>query len=432
MTAVVIGVLALVSYQRIAEDVVSERESVALRQAYANARIARARLQGPNPDPGAVVASLESRQGIPLLRFGGEWFAATVGAGRQDVPAALLAAVDDGHAGHQRVRLDGSLTAAIGTPVVAIGADYFEFVPLDDVETTLAAIRRSLALGAAVAAVMGGVLGALASRTALRPLRRVAEAARTVKRGALNTRVEGTGDADLDPLLGAFNEMVTELRSRIDRDARFAANVTHELRGPLAALSAACEHARRHTDNPREVHRSLDVLAGTVGHFNQLVVDLLDISRMEAGVAELNLEPTLIRPLLQAVVGNRDVAIRIADDVPAAAIMDKRRVGQSLANLLENADRYAGGATVVTAEIERGLLLLAVDDDGPGIPEHERTFVFERFARGSGAESVQGGSGLGLALVTEHMRLHGGTVSVTDAPNGGARFRLTLPIEEQT
>jgi two-component system sensor histidine kinase MtrB len=430
VTALVVGVLAVVSYQRIAVDLLSEREEVARRQAYANARIARARLQGPNPDPGAVVASLESRQGTPLLRFGGEWFAATVGAGSQDVPASLLSSVVDGHAAHQRVRLDGELSAVIGTPVVAIDAEYFEFVPLEDVETTLGAVRQSLALGAVVAAAMGGLLGAFASRTALRPLRTVARAAATVRGGALDTEVETTGDTDLDPLVRAFNDMVAEVRHRIDRDARFAANVTHELRGPLAALAAACEIARRHADDPDEVRRSLDDLATTVGHFNRLVVDLLDISRMEAGVAELNVEPTLVSALVEAVVGDRQIAICIADGTPEVASMDKRRMGQSLANLIENADRYGGGATTVTVSSERGRLIFAVDDSGPGVPEHERTYIFERFARGKRAESIQGGTGLGLALVTEHLRLHGGTVTVGDAPGGGARFCLELPLEE--
>jgi signal transduction histidine kinase len=432
VTAVVVGVLALVSYQRIAVDLVSEREDVALRQAYANARIARARLQGPSPDPGAVVISLESRQGTPLLRFGGEWFSATVGAGRQDVPDSLLSSVGDGRVAHQRVQLDGELTAVIGMPVVAIDAEYFEFVPLEDVETTLGAVRRSLGLGAAVAAAMGGLLGAFASRTALLPLRRVATAAETVKRGALDTTVESTGDADLDPLIAAFNDMVTELRNRIDRDARFAANVTHELRGPLAALSAASEVARRHADDPQQVRRSLDDLTTTVGQFNQLVVDLLDISRMEAGVAELNLEPTLIRALIEAVVGDRQIAVCVAEGAPEVAILDKRRVGQSLANLVENAGRYGGGATKITVFTRGDRLVFAVDDGGPGVPEHERTFIFERFARGKRAESIQGGTGLGLALVTEHMRLHGGTVTVGDAPGGGARFCLDLPREEPT
>lgn len=428
VTSVVVGMLALVSYGRIADDLVSEREDVARRQAFANARIARARLQGPSPDPGAVVASLESRQGTPLLRFGGEWFAATVGADRQDVPRALLSAVEEGDAAHQRVRLNGDLTGVVGTPVVAIGAQYFEFVPLDDVETTLAAVRRSLGLGAVIAALMGGLLGSFASGAALRPLRRVAAAARTVQAGALDTEVESSGDADLDPLLHAFNDMVAELRNRIDRDARFAANVTHELRGPLAALAATCEHARRHADNPTEVRRSLEALAGTVGQFNQLVVDLLDISRMEAGVAELDLEPTRIRPLIEAVLGGRDVPMFFAEDIPSVVLLDKRRVGQSLLNLLENADCYGGGPTAITVEVDRGRLSIAVDDDGPGIPEHERSFVFERFARGKTAESIQGGTGLGLALVTEHMRLHKGTVTVDDSPNGGARFRLLLPL----
>lgn len=429
VTAIVTGAFAGVAYGRISGDVVSEREEVAMRQAHGNARIARSRLQGLEPDPGGVLASLESREGVPLLRFDGVWFAATVGAGLQDVPASLLEAVEEGKAARQRIRLGGELTVAVGTPIPAIDGQYFEFVPLKDVEFTLGAVRSALGLGALTATVLGGFLGAFASRRVLRPLRRVAAAATTVKGGDLSTHLEHTGDGDLDPLLDAFNDMVVELRERIERDARFTSNVTHELRGPLSTLNAACAVARRHADDPRQVRASLDELNKTVAAFNRLVVDLLDISRMEAGVAALNLEPVVTRSLIGAAVGDFDVAIDIGSDVPDVVVLDKRRIGQSLANLIENATRYGGGATTVSVRVQQDRLLMTVDDNGPGVPEHERSFIFERFARGDTAMDITGGTGLGLALVAEHMHLHGGSVEVTDSPGGGARFVLSIPLQ---
>ena len=376
------------------------------------------------------MASLESGEGIPLLRVGGLWFAATVGAGRADVPGGVLTTVLDGHAAHQRVRVGDELMVAVGTPISAIDAAYFEFVPLADVETTLSAVRRSLALGALVASLLGGALGALASRTVLRPLRDVAGAASVVMGGDLTARVESRGDPDLDPLLASFNDMVDELRGRVERDARFASNVAHELRGPLATLAAAGDHAKRHAEDPAEVRRSLDILSGTIRDFSGLVLDLLDISRMEAGEASLNLEVVEVRSFVAAVVGARDLHIDIDPALPAVVTIDKRRIAQCLTNLLQNADRYAGGPTALAVTAAGRGLRFTVDDDGPGIPEDERSYIFERFARGAAADDVEGGTGLGLALVREHMRLHHGDVQVGASPNGGSRFTLQLPLED--
>lgn len=431
IVATITAALAVVSYQRISSDVVNERDEVALRQSYTDARTVRARLRGEKPDPGAVVASLESRQGTPILRFGGEWFAASVGAGRTDIPASLLQLVASGRSGHQRTMVAGSLWDVVGVPIPAISAEYYEFVPLADVQETLRSVRRSLALGAVIAAMLGGLLGALASHTVLRPLRRVANAAATVQGGDLTTHVTSTGDPDLDPLLGSFNEMVDELRKRIDRDARFAGDVTHELRGPLAAMSAATAHARRHADDPDKIRYSLDILDQNVERFSELVVDLLEMSRMEAGVADLNLEAVRVKDFLGAVVTafGTPVPVDISPDVPQTVVLDKRRIGQCMVNLLQNAERYAGGATGIGVAVEGDSLHLWVDDAGPGVPEHEREYIFERFARGVAARDVPGGTGLGLALVADHLHLHGGAVSVTDSPSGGSRFELSLPLE---
>jgi signal transduction histidine kinase len=279
--------------------------------------------------------------------------------------------------------------------------------------------------------VASGLLGAAASGAALRPLRRVAGAARTVAGGDLEASVEPTGDHDLDPVVDAFNSMVAELRERLERDARFASDVTHELRGPLATLAAAADHARRHAEDPVVVRESLDLLSQTVERFSGLVVDLLEISRLDAGAVELHVEPVEVAALVHSVVdAARSMAVvTIEPDVPTRVPMDKRRIGRALANLLENADRYGGGATAVTARRAGGRLELVVDDAGPGIPEHERSYVLGRFARGTAAREVSGGTGLGLALVAEHLRVHGGEVRIADAPGGGARMVLALPLE---
>lgn len=117
-----------------------------------------------------------------------------------------------------------------------------------------------------------------------------------------------------------------------------------------------------------------------------------------------------------------------SDDVVRVEV-DRRRFGQALINILDNADNYAGGATSITVTCTPATVRFEIDDDGPGVPEHERFHVFERFARGSTSEAPDAGSGtgLGLSLVAEHVRLHKGTIAIDDAPGGGARFVIELP-----
>jgi signal transduction histidine kinase len=124
------------------------------------------------------------------------------------------------------------------------------------------------------------------------------------------------------------------------------------------------------------------------------------------------------------------VRIDPADD-HRELLVDKRRIERVFGNLIENADRYAGGVTQVTVETDDHLVRVLIDDSGPGIPPADRDRVFERFARGAGKAGSRGagvGTGLGLALVLEHVRLHGGRVWATDSPSGGARFVVELPI----
>ena len=121
-----------------------------------------------------------------------------------------------------------------------------------------------------------------------------------------------------------------------------------------------------------------------------------------------------------------NVVIETESTAPSRLVLDQRRISQVLTNLLDNADAYGGGAVTVVIAGTPESVVFAVDDAGPGVPEHERGYVFERFARGETSENAPG-TGLGLALVDEHVRLHRGRVWVEDSPEGGARFVVALP-----
>ncbi len=168
-----------------------------------------------------------------------------------------------------------------------------------------------------------------------------------------------------------------------------------------------------------------------------MVGDLLEISRIDAGSAEVDLEVVQLGVLLDRVartIGRGAIPVTVDEDVAALHVaVDKRRFERVIANLVDNADRYGGGAVCIGAAAERGTVRLWVDDEGPGVPPADRERIFERFARGSataGSRGAGGGTGLGLALVQEHVKLHGGRVWAEERPGGGARFVVELPLVE--
>lgn len=173
---------------------------------------------------------------------------------------------------------------------------------------------------------------------------------------------------------------------------------------------------------------ALDHLQHEVDRFTTLLTDLLEISRVEAGVAELLLEEVEPRAFVAEVLASMErQGLSIVEErgAPDRVRLDPRRMGQVVVNLVQNADNYGGGATEVRLGGDAGHLRIVVDDAGPGIPPEQREQVFERFVRGD--DPSVPGTGLGLALVREHVRLHEGTVVIKRSPAGGARFVVTIP-----
>ncbi len=304
-----------------------------------------------------------------------------------------------------------------------------------------------------VAAGLGGALlaalilfsGLINSMRA--PLGRLVEGARRLAGGDLRTRVEVGGPVEIASLGRAFNEMANSL----ERDARerdrveqmkddFVLTVSHELRTPVTVVKGFAEMltAQRKSLNTRQFEAA-EVIAESAGQLQKMINDLLDLARSDAGKLQIEPEPTPVRPLAQGIgrqmrpnfegKGQR-FTVSVEKDLPEIEA-DAGRIGQVLANLLTNANKYAPegaqvrlAATKVGDEVE-----FAVSDNGPGLDDEQLEHVFDRFWRADSTETQSvGGTGLGLAIAKSLVELHGGAITANSSPGEGATFRFVLPI----
>jgi signal transduction histidine kinase len=291
------------------------------------------------------------------------------------------------------------------------------------------------------------VLGLLTSQVLAhgmtRPLREMTAAAHAMARGNYSLRVRATARDEVGQLAAAFNQMAADLAAADRQRRELIANVSHELRTPIAALRAVLENV---VDGVADTDPATMATAlRQTERLSTLVAELLDLSRLDAGVAELTRTEFPVAPLLADVVAEAEAArgdVRFSVDVvPADATVfaDRGRLHQVVANLVDNAVRHgpAGGQVRVRARGSGNELVLEVRDEGPGIPVVDRERVFERFVRGERAGG--GGTGLGLAIARWAVDLHGGTIAVVepdavDAADAvdvvgpsGCRIRVTLP-----
>ncbi len=422
------------------ENLLNQRESSATVIVYQNARIVRARIT-PSTDKQALVGSLSTPLGSrPVLYYDREFVSLTPEFGQDALPRAVRDQVLAGQAVRMRYDLRGQMQLAVGVPIPSAGAAYFEIVSLSDLQSTLEALGVSLVGASLLTTLAGAALGAWASRRALRPLTGVSTAATELAAGRLDTRLEASEDPDLRPISASFNDMAQSLQDRIERDARFASDVSHELRSPLMTLAASIEVMNNQRDDlPERARAALDLMVADIDRFQQLVEDLLEISRFDAGVVRLELEEVHLAELvMQAVSHSTETDVPVELDAELAGVVvqaDKRRIVRVIANLIDNAAKYGGGATSVGLRGVDGAVQIAIEDRGQGVPEEDRHLIFERFSRGAvaGRRGSTDGVGLGLALVAEHVNLHGGKVWVEGRADGepGARFVVQLPVDEE-
>lgn len=361
-----------------------------------------------------------------LMRVGTVWYSRGSTVSPTDIPASLIDMTLATGGGQQRFAIGDEIFYGVG--VYTRSGLFFELYPLTDLRDLLTDARASLAALAVMAFLAGGAVGRYLGSRLMRPLQSIGEGAQQLADGDLSVRLPDTGDPDLDVIADSFNGMAAAVASRIDRERRFVANVSHELRSPLTTVVATAELLEQHRDDfeDREA-RLIGSLAGQARRLSRILLDLLEISSVTAaapvqrdaidvaGLAEQVLEGRNLDPGL--VVGDRPIVVT-----------DARRVERVLANLVDNATRHGEGVRQVLIVDTAARVRIHVDDAGPGVSPEDAERLFEPFARGDRAEEMRvEGAGLGLAIVIDQAEAIGGEVTFSRSPFGGARFTLSLP-----
>ena len=320
--------------------------------------------------------------------------------------------------------------------------------PLSAEQSTIGVVQSTLIVGGLVLLLLLAGIANLVTRQVVRPVRTAAQAAERFAGGVLDERMIVAGEDDVARLAQSYNEMAESIERQIRQleefgslQRRFTSDVSHELRTPLTTVRMAADvlHASRE-QFPPGLARSTELLVDELDRFESLLADLLEISRLDAGVEELVAEYVDVRPI--AVRAARAVATiarnagtDIVLDLPeeeAAAEVDARRIERVLRNLLANAVDHSDGRPVrLRMAVDEHALAVTVRDFGVGLRTGEAGLVFNRFWRADPSRNRHtGGTGLGLAISLEDARLHGGGLDAWGEPSKGACFRLTLPREQ--
>ncbi len=337
---------------------------------------------------------------------------------------------------------------AVGSTVVlpSDGGSYalYYLFPMEEEQQTLLLLRRVLLTTGLLLLVLVAGVALLVTRQVITPVRLARRVAERIASGRLEERMHVKGEDDIARLAMSFNQMAEALQSQIRQlvelsrvQRTFVSDVSHELRTPLTTVRMAGDvlHDARGTFDPVTA-RAAELLQNELDRFENLLADLLEISRFDAGAAVLDLEDTNLADVAYRVVAatapmalQRGVSVRIQDDGVFMTEADVRRVERIVRNLVTNAIDHAdsSGVTLCLAA-DHEATALTVRDRGVGLQPGESAMVFNRFWRSDPARArTTGGTGLGLAIALEDARLHGGWLQAWGTPAGGAQFRLTLP-----
>jgi two-component system sensor histidine kinase MprB len=300
---------------------------------------------------------------------------------------------------------------------------------LTEVEESLRQLVLTLAAIAVAAVVMAAVIGRLVAAAAVAPVHRVAEAADTVARtGELSHHIDVRSRDDLGRLAGSFNTMLDALSASLDRQRQLVADASHELRTPLATVRTNVEVLARSDElAPEERTMLIRDTVAQIGELTRLVDDLVELARGEGQqepftVVDLD---DVTRSVVDGVGRNHPSIPFRVDAVPSRIRGAPGRVSRAISNLVDNAAKWSPPGAAVEIAVRDGTV--TVRDRGPGIEPADLPHVFDRFYRSPQARTMPG-SGLGLAIVKQVADSHGGTVTASTAPDGGALFALRFPV----
>ncbi len=370
----------------------------------------------------------------------------------EQIPGALRDFVKAGQVSYQYavVRTDGFSGRAliIGSPASsqATNMELYLIFPLTNEESTISLVRGTMATGGLVLLVLLAGIAWLVSRQVVLPVRSASRIAERFAEGHLTERMPVRGEDDMARLAVSFNDMAESLSRQITQleefgnlQRRFTSDVSHELRTPLTTVRMAADLIYDHSEDlDPALRRSTELMVNELDRFESLLNDLLEISRHDAGVAELSVEAVDLRATVNSALGNvghlaDDAGVELLVDMPGEGVIaevDPRRVERILRNLIANAIDHAERKPVrIRMAVDDDTVAVTVRDYGVGLRPGEEKLVFSRFWRSDPSRVRRsGGTGLGLAISIEDARLHQGRLEAWGEPGKGACFRLTLPL----
>ncbi|MFD7058324.1 two-component system sensor histidine kinase AfsQ2 [Streptomyces sp. NPDC059906] len=375
-----------------------------------------------------------------------------------DVPESLRTAVNkeqkvtsaNKHPYHlywQRTTDDGTPYLVAGTKVIGGGPTGYMLKSLEPEAKDLNSLAWSLGIATALALLGSALLAQALATTVLKPVHRLGIAARRLGEGKLDTRLRVSGTDELADLSRTFNSAAENLEKRVadmagreQASRRFVADMSHELRTPLTALTAVTEVLEEELEYAGEgegeggsfdpmVEPAVRLVVSETRRLNDLVENLMEVTRFDAGTARLVLDDVDVADQITACIDARAWldAVDLEAERGVHARLDPRRLDVILANLIGNALKHGGSPVRVSVARADDEIVIRVRDNGPGIPEDVLPHVFDRFYKASASRPRSEGSGLGLSIALENAHIHGGEITAENAPEGGAVFTLRLP-----
>ncbi|GAB5894538.1 MULTISPECIES: MtrAB system histidine kinase MtrB [Mycolicibacterium] len=378
--------------------------------------------------------------------------AATAAGPVQQVPNALRDFVKAGQVSYQYATVH---TEGFSGPALIVGSptsssvpnlELYLIFPLNNEESTISLVRGTMLTGGVVLLGLLAAIALVVARQIVQPVRSASRIAERFAEGHLTERMPVRGEDDMARLAVSFNDMAESLSRQIQQleefgnlQRRFTSDVSHELRTPLTTVRMAADLIYDHSEDlDPALRRSTELMVNELDRFETLLADLLEISRHDAGVAELSVESVDLRSTVRSALDNvghlaADADIELDVDMPTDEVIaevDPRRVERILRNLIANAIDHAEHKPVqIRMAADEDTVAVTVRDFGVGLRPGEEKLVFSRFWRSDPSRVRRsGGTGLGLAISIEDARLHQGRLEAWGEPGKGACFRLTLPL----
>jgi two-component system, OmpR family, sensor histidine kinase MtrB len=430
--------LAAGSFLLVREARLDDSQDRALEQTRFNLVLAAEVLPADGPE--ALLTAYERRGTFEtVLLVDGDTYPSSLTVGEEQVPADLRALVARGDLAYERADVGDTPYLVTGGRVSGTEGDeaYF-FFSEEALWGDLRSLRTILLAGLGAVVLVAAFAGALLARRILAPVGQASAAAHSLAEGLLDTRLPVESEDEFGVWAASFNEMAEALEAKITalseaqaRERRFTADVAHELRTPLTAIVNEASLLGEHLERmPRDARRPAELLVADVTRLRDLVDDLLEISRLDAGTEPVRPEPVELGSLVAGAVRVRRWGERVRLDAAETTLeTDPRRVERIVANLVENGLEHGGGQIEVRVGADGSGAFVEVADHGPGIAPEELPRIFDRFYKADPARSGRG-SGLGLAIAAENARLLGGSIEARSKQGSGSRFTLRLPVTE--